>query len=158
MALSDGDRRLQAIEDHIAIEKLIYRYAHCIDRGDADGVAALFAPDGRFRTRIMNEARELGPDAYDITGHEALTAFAKMVFQRIITPPSVAQANVLTNAVIEVDGDTANASTYFTLIKATATGREIAGYGRYLDIIVRCPDGQWRFKDRRSEVETPNPG
>jgi hypothetical protein len=31
-------------------------------------------------------------------------------------------------------------------------------FGRYLDKLVRCPDGRWRFRERIAEVESMRKG
>jgi hypothetical protein len=31
-------------------------------------------------------------------------------------------------------------------------------FGRYLDRLVRCPDGRWRFRERIAEVESMRKG
>jgi uncharacterized protein (TIGR02246 family) len=41
-------RRVQALEDELAIHRLIVRYGLAVDTGDADGAAALFTEDALY--------------------------------------------------------------------------------------------------------------
>ncbi len=68
--------RLAALEDREAIRDLIARYGPLADSGDAQGVAALFAPDGIYAVGGMGEARGHAAIAALITGtgHQALMA------------------------------------------------------------------------------------
>ena len=43
------ERRLRALEDRAEIAELIARYGPAADAGDADAVAALWAPDGTYQ-------------------------------------------------------------------------------------------------------------
>ena len=38
-----------------------------------------------------------------------------------------------------------------------ADGPAIKSFGRYRDVLVRCPDGRWRIKERRNEREAGRP-
>lgn len=40
--------RLRRIEDERAVERLIASYGPLVDAGDVEGVAAMWAPDGRY--------------------------------------------------------------------------------------------------------------
>ncbi|SRR5258706_9872135 len=42
------ERRVAALEDELAIHRLIVRYGFAVDAGDADRTAAVFAPDGVY--------------------------------------------------------------------------------------------------------------
>lgn len=54
--LTDTVRRLEArvraLEDELAISRLIAGYGLAVDAGDADAAAALFAPDGAYDTDV----------------------------------------------------------------------------------------------------------
>ena len=39
-----------SVQDRSAIHDLMARYAWCLDRGDLDGLAAIFTPDGTIHS------------------------------------------------------------------------------------------------------------
>ena len=66
---SGTDSRLQALEDHVAIEQLLMRYAAALNTGDADTYVTLFTPNAEFELRRgIDEPPFLGP----FKGREAL--------------------------------------------------------------------------------------
>jgi hypothetical protein len=112
-----------------AIRTLKSEYCYAIDGGDYGDWAALFTPEGSF-------ARE-GVDRYD--GREELLEFAHDVFD----PAYEQTAHVLSNPLIEADGDTATGTWYLTLRFRTpeGTGWKQAVYEDEL----RKVGGEWRF-------------
>jgi hypothetical protein len=150
------EQRLLAIEDHIAIEQLLIRYAIAFNSGDADGYVGTFAPDGKLQLiRQEGEAPFAGPFA----GHDALRkqwfpdhpgAGAPLPeFRRF-----GAMRHVTTNPLIQVDGDTATVDAIF--MELVSNGANIPpgslpptvwAMGRYMDELVKR-DGQWYFKRR----------
>jgi uncharacterized protein (TIGR02246 family) len=66
-------RRVQALEDELAIHRLIARYGIAVDSGDADGAAAVFTPDGVYDTdvRLMRGGGEVA-DMVRSDRHQAM--------------------------------------------------------------------------------------
>ena len=48
LAAESSEALLQEIADRMAVRRLVDLYAHCADRRDAEGQAALFAEDARL--------------------------------------------------------------------------------------------------------------
>jgi hypothetical protein len=68
-AAQDLEARLRAVEDRMAIEQLLMRYAAAFNTGDADAYVSTFTPDGSLELRRhMSQPPFLGP----FTGREAL--------------------------------------------------------------------------------------
>ena len=92
------ERRLRALEDRAEITELIARYGPAADAGDADAVAALWAPDGTYR---------FDDTVLDADGIRAL-----------VTIPTHVEylrrgcAHIVSAPHIEIDGDTAVAVTH----------------------------------------------
>ena len=139
-SLSQRVARLEAERD---IAALLARYAHCIDYGHGIEWVECFTPDGRFEVR-----RPAGDDTVRV-GAEELTAFA-----RGRQPSSVPSKHFTSQLMIEVDGDTATACTYFALLKDVESDPSLDFYGRYLDDLVRGPDSRWRIARRVTEGES----
>ncbi|GEM_PF-750476 len=58
--------------DRLAINEAIASYGHRFDRGDAEGLAALFEPDGRWEA-FINKAEK---PVISLLGREKIAAFA----------------------------------------------------------------------------------
>jgi ketosteroid isomerase-like protein len=129
-----------------AIKNLIYEYAHHIDNGDLDSVAAMF-----------NEGSIVAVDAGGretrIAGSAAVLALYKS-FTRIynddLTPHTL---HMTTNVLVDVKpgGERASAQSCAVVFQALEDFplQPIIGV-RYLDTFVRVGDG-WRFEQRKIE-------
>ncbi|WP_043769751.1 nuclear transport factor 2 family protein [Algiphilus aromaticivorans] len=125
------------MDDHRAIENLLYRYAERIDAGDFEGVAELF----RHATIIAASGQ------HRIEGYEAVLAMYRG-FTRLYDDGTPRTQHIVSNARIEVDGDNALAHSRFTVLQATdALALQPIIAGRYEDRFHRV-DGAWRFAER----------
>lgn len=158
LALAQGDartleERLQAVEDRLAIEQLLFRYAAALNTRDADAYVSLFTPDATFELRRqVDEPPFLGP----FTGREALRKQWFPEADGESTPPSRfgPMRHVTTNYEIDVEGDTAKLRAFF--IEVVSNGPNIPpgskpptihAMGRYEDELVKV-DGRWLFSKR----------
>jgi len=129
--LSELEQRLRRLEDIEAIRQLKARYCTLADRGydgagdDDAGFAGLFAEDGVFHSSA-------GP----IQGREAIRARCASFH-----PFGM---HLVTNPVIEVDGDEARASWSAWVPSTTVEGQALVVCGRYEEQLVRTAGG-WRY-------------
>jgi len=138
-------RRLAALEAERAILRTLYRYGHSIAYGLEQEWVACFTEDGVFDVR-----RRVGSASVRYEGRAALAAF----IAQHTRAPGRYHKHMLMEPVISVNGDQATVQSYFARLDATAAGRSfIRAFGRYLDRMVKDPDGVWRFKERVAEVE-----
>ena len=72
--MSDLERRVRALEDRRAIIDLVSRYGPAADSGDGEALAALWAPDGRYRFDDTVLERADLPGLVDIDTHRAFMA------------------------------------------------------------------------------------
>jgi len=139
------EERLQALEDEREIRDLLIHYAQRLDGRDHKGYAALFARDGRWSGKLG-----------DYTGPEAIEAMLVQAFGP--TPEGFRNINnfhLMTNMVIQVDGDRATAHSRITYFERSPESRPVAMLaGRYEDELVR-EDGRWLFKHRHVVGEIP---
>ena len=118
------------------VADLVFRYAELLDRGDLDGVAALF----EHATWISARANVQGTDA------------VRHMYDGVIlyddgTPRT---QHVITNLVVEhEEGSThATARSYFTVLQSTdGLSLQPVIAGRYHDRFEQV-DGEWRFSER----------
>jgi hypothetical protein len=141
-------------DDRAAIVDLQARYVMAMDYIDADGYAAVFAEDGVLDwSRGPVEGREairefMATGTYDFTqgAPEAETPEGK-------NWPSTVR-HLITNQVIDVDGDTAQALTYRIQINNNADRAKVEWmlYGSWYDEFVKV-DGEWLFSLHRIHKE-----
>lgn len=148
MSAPDPEQRHR---DRDAIVELLRRYAAAIDARDREGVRALFTSEAILDYRTTDGPRGPRDEVVDWL----LDALAGVTLTQ----------HLLTNHEIEVDGDTARATTQMLnpLVMGAGDGEDAAVLlfgGRYEDELVRTPDG-WRISGRLHVVtwETaPLPG
>src|SRR5690606_10010893 len=141
-------------EDRAAIVDLQGRYVMAMDYFDAEGYAAVFAEDG-----VLDWARGqvVGRDAiheFMATGTYDFTRGAP----EVKTPdgrdwPSTVR-HLITNQVIDVDGDTARALTYWIQFNNNADRSKVEWmlFGSWYDEFVKI-DGEWFFSLHRIHNE-----
>jgi uncharacterized protein (TIGR02246 family) len=131
-------------DDQVAIEQLLNRYCHKLDRGEIDAVLELFAEDAVLVPEYEGGARHEGREAVRAwyTRYAATTIAAVRGLRHKIS-----------TAMIDVDGDQATAACYLDAdsINRTSGKRSIVG-GRYEDRLVRTAAG-WRIAERRIVID-----
>jgi hypothetical protein len=122
------------LEEKEAIRDLMYRYCFTTDReADPDKWAGLFTEDGIW------DGAEFGR----MQGHDALKAF--MV--KATSGGGAGFRHNMANMLIDVDGDTAQARSYFTLLQVGPEGPKPFYAGYYEDKFVK-QGGEWLFSER----------
>jgi ketosteroid isomerase-like protein len=136
--------RIQKLEDIEAIRTVLLNYGRFLDARDLPAYSRLFAKDGEW---VGGFGSAKGPA-------EILTFMEK----NLGTGPNRGNTfHILSNFVIDVQGDTATAWSRWTFIAPAADGKPaISQAGRYDDTLVR-ENGQWKFKRRVASNDTPAP-
>lgn len=145
-ALDDLGARIRRLEDERAVLRTLHLYGHCIDRGREADYLDLWTEDAAFDAR----GRAPGDVTRVVRGREALAEFAAH-FSR---PPVGWHQHQVLEPLVDVQGDTATATSYFTVLREEDGAPRVWVFGRYRDTLVRCPDGAWRFTLRVAEVES----
>jgi hypothetical protein len=138
--------RLARLEDERAILQTLHRYGHCIDYGLEPEWVDCFTDDGVFDVRARN-----GDTMFLCTGREELKTFVAGHTR----PPAAYHKHFVADSMIEINDDTAHVDSYFARVDADADGGPafVVAMGAYRDDLVRCPDGKWRIRVRRAELE-----
>jgi hypothetical protein len=137
-------RRLQILEDREAIRHLLEKYIEFNESRDYRAYSGLFASNGELKLRRGGA-----------TGPANIFEFMQTNFGAPLSANSMLRdaAHVLSNVIIEVDGDAAIAHSRWALLspsKEDGTPR-VAQSGFYTDKLVR-EKGEWKFLQR---VVTP---
>lgn len=129
------DQRLQEMLDHHEIRKTLALYCHACDRGDAELMGSIYTDEGSFDDHGIVK----GPGQY----------YAREITAMIESTTHVI-SHTLGQSLIEVDGDTARAETFF-LAFMTADGEGAPRLsqlgGRFVDHLDRVGSG-WKVRRR----------
>jgi hypothetical protein len=121
------------ITDRLAIEDLVNRYCHNADYNPPESMRDLFVPEAIWEVPAMDLRCE---------GIDAIVAF----FTQSRAGFGSAR-HVISNLVVEGDGDRATAACYLQVIKVDEDPKQIVSFGRYQDTLVRTALG-WRLQHR----------
>ena len=127
-----------ANEDVVALNQLAYRYAKAVDSCDVALFQSIFTPDGRMRSYHPDAEQPFA----DLTGRAQLA----------VVPDTMrgmygATTHMMTNHLVEVDGDSATG-------EVLCTARHLEG-ATSINVIIRYIDryarhqGEWRIADRQ---------
>jgi 3-phenylpropionate/cinnamic acid dioxygenase small subunit len=127
-------------EDWHAIDTLLMTYAEHVDAGRFADVAAMF----EHATYRIEHGDGAHVSSYE--GAAQVQAFCEQT--RLHADGTPRTRHVVTNVVIDVDGDVAWARSYATVLQQTdVLPLQPIASGRYVDRFARV-DGTWRFADR----------
>jgi hypothetical protein len=140
--------RVQRMEDHTAIERLLMEYGRSLDNRDFVTYSHLFASNGEWSGTLGT-----------YRGPAAIQAAMEKSFGAATDIPKGANYHLLTNAIIDIDGDRAKADSKWAFVTLEEKKPpQIAAAGRYQDTLIR-ENGAWKFLRRVAlparQVETP---
>jgi hypothetical protein len=134
-------------QDELAIRRLLEQYMRFNDDRALDRLVSLFAPDAVYRV-----------GGGEHVGHEGMRKFLGSVGfkdgqprwtddgQLMVMPRSM---HIMSNPIIEIDGDTATSELEFIVMGREENGRaKISLIGRYRDRLRKYPDKGWLITER----------
>lgn len=139
MSAEDLNHLVRELADREAIRELPLRYCDCVWRGDAEGLAGLFAEDSTLDLSSVGE---------NMSGREEIRRELGRAFEageRRALP-------FIHNQVFDLEGDRATGRSYLEV--HMLQGEQIrTGRGYYDDEFVREGD-TWKFRSRRAHFVT----
>jgi hypothetical protein len=142
-------RRLQVLEDKEAIRHMLERYIEFNESRDYRAYSQLFASNGELKLRRGYA-----------TGPEAIYQLLQTSFGAPLSANSMLRnaSHVLSNIIIEVNGDTAVARSRWALLSPSKDdgSPRVAQSGFYTDKLVR-EKGEWKFLQRAVTTGIPVP-
>lgn len=140
-------RRLRLLEDERAIQRTLYTYGHSMDYGPDEDFVGCFTDDGIWDVRMR-----LSGGGFVCRGREEIRA--SLAGQTEMRAPALFAKHVVVDPVIEISGDEAKVQSYFLRVEpAAGGGSRIVASGRYVDSLLKGPDGVWRFAERIAEID-----
>jgi 3-phenylpropionate/cinnamic acid dioxygenase small subunit len=136
-APATAEARLQQLEDHAAIERLLLDYGRTLDDRDFAAYSQLFAENGEWKGALGTYR---GPAVIRAAMEKIFTDAAKDI-------PKGQNFHVMSNFIIDINGDRATARSRFIFYKLDKSQPQAAVTGRYVDTLIR-EKGAWRFLQR----------
>lgn len=138
------EERLQRLEDRETIRELLIEYGRFLDSGDLLAYSKLFANDGVWEGGIGTAK-----------GPEAIHDMLEKVFSVMDRGQYGNASHIISDVMIEVDGEEATSWSRWTWIVEGKEGRPVLQRtGHYEDILIR-ENGFWKFKHRLTVTELP---
>jgi ketosteroid isomerase-like protein len=123
------------VTDEDAIRNTIARFCQCLDGRRFEEWAATFTEDGVFNR---------------FNGRAAILAMIQD--GELAKKPELRRQHAVTNSIITVHGDVAEASSDLTMFDRIGDGPVTVRLGRYTDSLARQPNGAWLFTRRNLEM------
>jgi hypothetical protein len=128
--------RVQQIEDREAIQRLLMEYGRSLDNRDFVTYSHLFASNGEWSGSFGS-----------FKGPAAIEAAMVKSFANATDIPKGTNFHMMSNVIIDLQGDRATASSKWIFFKMDGSKPEGAIAGRYDDVLIR-ENGQWKFLKR----------
>jgi hypothetical protein len=141
--LSEAMARLRRLEDEHEVIATVYQYSHGINSKNRELWLDVFTPDGYWAARQSPESEW----RFQVHGQDELRAWYDEHARE--WPPGT-EAHTVSSPLVVLDGDRAEARSYYVTLLRTEAGPGLRSTGVYADKLVRCEDGRWRISERRA--------
>lgn len=155
---SDLEKRVRVLEDERGILATLCAYGHTIDYGEKEAWLDLFTEDAVYHVTMRGKtlpAVIVPQPEGGLKGKKILSEY----IHKHTNAPNAYHKHMMVEPRITLESDTtASAVSYFERLDETKEGAAYTlVFGRYVDKLVKGPDGKWRFKVRRIEMENSRP-
>jgi ketosteroid isomerase-like protein len=132
-----------SVADWFEINNVFIRYATSLDRGDVEAVVSCFAGEASLVSPVLGE----------FSGHAGIRDFASRT-ARLKREEGVQFRHVVSNLVVDVEGDMARATCYLLDFRTRDGKTELLSPGEY-ECSLRRTDGRWLFERRVVVMDRP---
>ena len=132
-----------ALADWFEINNAFIRYATSLDRGDVEAVVSCFTDDASLVSPVLGE----------FFGHAGVRDFASRT-ARLKQEEGVQFRHVVSNLVVDTEGDRARATCYLLDFRTRDGKTELLSPGEY-ECFLRKIDGRWLFERRVVVMDRP---
>lgn len=133
--------------DHIHIRETIAKYGLLYDEGELDAFVQLFTEDA-----VVDIQPPPGFFDVPVRGRDAIERAFRSRYAEVSLQGT--RRHVITNTVVDLDGDRASATSMLIAMVARHSGElDLLGSGVYRDVLRRV-DGAWLFAERRLTMDT----
>lgn len=158
--MEDVLARLAALEAERAVLANLSRYGHSIDYGLRDQWLDCFTEDAVYdlRYRPGLPPRKFRGGTLTETGvvYRGQAELAVFIAGHTHAPDRW-HKHMLMEPVVMLGHGRATCQSYFARLDERPGEPRITSFGRYLDRLLACPDGRWRFEERIAEIEALHP-
>ena len=126
-------------EDKLAIQELMARYNFSLNFGDIEAWVDCFTEDGIFECPFGT-----------FKGQDALRQY---IFERTEERREYPLRHMVTNTIIDVQGDRASAKCYLLLLRVLQDGIQLLTSGLYNDELKKTKKS-WRFSHRKVHLDS----
>jgi ketosteroid isomerase-like protein len=141
-------RRLERVEDELAIQRLIVRYGLAVDSGDAEATAALFTEDCIYEVRAVGTGLDDRAGPLIMRGRQGVADMVKGENHQSLLPNA---AHTIGPAVVSVEGDRAHATGYSRVYHRREGNYVLFRLGANHWELVK-QDGRWLIHRRVSQA------
>jgi len=132
------EARLRRMEDESAIQRLLLEYGRTLDARDFAAYSALFAAEGQWKGAMGT-----------FKGPKEIRESMERIFAAATDIPRGSNFHVMSNFIIEVQGNRATAKSMFVFYRMDGSKPLAEVAGRYEDVLVRV-GGVWKFLERNA--------
>lgn len=139
--LAETVATLSRLADEHAVVDTLYQYGHGINAKDRELWLDVFTDDAHWAARTETDAGWND----EARGREELSAWFDEHARKW---PLGSEGHIMSSARVTLDGDRAEARTYYLTLRRVEGGPALRSTGLYEDVLVRCGDGKWRISER----------
>lgn len=139
-------KRLQAMEDQIAIYQLVCGYGYAVDGCNTEVVGSLYAEDGVY---------SVSDQGYDFVGRDRIANITKDSGHLSLVGGGCAHMSSLPYVVI--DGDRATATCHTMVVTKAEKGFHVLRLSASRLELSRKPEGGWQINSRKNFVQNGSP-
>ena len=149
---------ISRLADEAAVLRVLHEYADALDHGLTEQFARCFTTDAVFEIRVPEpippdyptRGGRIVPGGVRYTGRAEILEF----FAQHTHAPEATHKHVVTNAIVDLDGDLARCRSYFQRTDVSTEAQNfIRVFGRYVDELHRS-EGAWRIARRVAEPDS----